>query len=64
MSVVPSWHKAIITINDNDFVFIEHLHFTPALAPSDFNLLEQYISGIHIDVIHAAEDFLNGHEKE
>ena len=59
-------------MNDNGFVFIWHLHFTSDFTPSDLNLFpkiekkqqKKRIADIHIDIIHEAEDVLNGQEKD
>ena len=67
-------HKSVIAmaaIHNCGFKLIEHPPYSLDLAPSDFHLfpkLKTAISGTHFqsndDVIHAADDFLNGQEKD
>ena len=65
---------SMAAIYDCCFELIQHLPYSPDLAPSDFRLfpkLKMAISGIHfqsddgvIHVIDAVKDFLNSQEKD
>ena len=71
---MPQFHKSVIAIaliNDNVFELIEHLPYSPYLPPSDFHLFTKLknpflvttLSQMMNDIIHAVDDFLNGHKK-